>query len=323
MKIAITGGTGFVGRHFARALIEERHEVVLIARRHRHDLGLGKGSGVTIVTASVDDVEALERAFAGCAIVAHCAGINREIGDQTYERVHVQGTTAVIDAARRARVQKVILLSFLRARPGSERPYHDSKWRAEEIVRTSGLDYTILKAGVIYGQGDHLLDHLSHALHTFPYFGLVGRNEGSVAPVAVEDVVEILRAATLRGELSRSTISVVGPERMSFGEVVRRVGEASGRRPRFVRLPVALHLLLARIWEVLMRVPLVSLAQVRILAEGADLLEGTPDPPAALAPKRALTAAQIRQGLPPPGPFRFSDLRCCPAGSAAAEGGAA
>src|SRR5689334_14066137 len=145
MKLAITGGTGFVGRHVAEQLKRSRHEVVIIGRR----------SGV-----DVDDQAPLEKAFAGCDGVAHCAGINREIGEQTYEKVHVQGTRNVVEAARRAGVKKIVLMSFLRARPNCSSGYHESKYAAEEIVRQSGMDYTILKCGVIYGRGDHMLDHL-------------------------------------------------------------------------------------------------------------------------------------------------------------------
>ena len=102
MRVAITGGTGFVGRHLAERYAPE--DVVVVSRR----------TGVEI-----DDVDALTKAFAGVDTVAHCAGINREIGDQTFERVHVRGTAAVLEAARRAGVQRVVLLSFLRARPGT------------------------------------------------------------------------------------------------------------------------------------------------------------------------------------------------------------
>src|SRR6185369_16051584 len=106
--------------------------------------------------------------------VIHAAGINREIGDQTYAKVHVEGTRKVVASARAAGVRKIVLVSFLRARPACGSGYHESKFAAEEIVRASGLDFTVVRAGVMYGRGDHMLDHLSHALYTFPLFGLVG-----------------------------------------------------------------------------------------------------------------------------------------------------
>ena len=178
MKIAITGGTGFVGGHLARALAAEGHEAVIIARGSDcRDKTIRQLRNPTFRASGTDNEDQLAAAFAGCDAVAHCAGINREIGVQTYARVHCQGTQCVVNAARRAGVKKIVLVSFLRARPGCGSGYHESKFAAEEIVRASGLDYTIFKPGVIYGVGDHMLDHLSHAFHTFPVFAFVGFKE--------------------------------------------------------------------------------------------------------------------------------------------------
>ena len=145
MKVAITGGTGFVGSHLATRLSSEGHEVVRLGRR---------STGEETIKASLDSVDELANAFAGCHAVAHCAGINREVDGQTIQRVHVEATRNVVEAARRAGVEKIVLMSFLRARPDCGSAYHESKWAAEEIVRESGVDYTIIKAGVVYGRGD-------------------------------------------------------------------------------------------------------------------------------------------------------------------------
>ena len=144
MRIAITGATGFIGGHLKNRLTGEGHEVVRIGRHRIDD---------AIVHNSLDDVDQLTAAFAGCKAVAHCAGINREIGGQTYARVHVDGTRNVIEAARRAGVDKILFTSFLRARPDCGSAYHESKWTAEEVVRNSGLDFTIIKAGDFANKG--------------------------------------------------------------------------------------------------------------------------------------------------------------------------
>ena len=309
MRIAITGGSGFVGGRLARTLLAEGHDVVVVARgRDPH----GEDFRSRLVAASVDDEPALRRAFAGCDAVAHCAGINLERGRQTYRIVHVLGTQAVVNAARAACVKKVVLLSFLRARPACGSGYHESKWAAEEIVRGSGLDYVILKPGVIYGRGDHVLDHLSHGLHTIPVFGLVGFRDREIAPLAVEDAVRVLKAALTTGALSRKTVSMIGPERLALGDAVRRVASVVGARQLYVRLPVWVHSLMALALERVMKIPLVSKAQVRILAEGVVEPAGPCEElPRELAPTTRFTEEQIRRGLPPPGPFGVANLRCC------------
>lgn len=315
MRIAITGGTGFVGRHLARHLVAEGHEVILIARGvDQSGWDISTEVGVSFFADDLSSPPHLAEAFSACGAVAHLAGINREIGRQTYQRVHVEGTRNVTEAAQQAGVGKIVLLSFLRARPNCGSPYHESKWAAEEIVRNSGLDYAILKAGVVYGRGDHMLNHLSRALHTFPAFLLVGLTDQQMRPLAVEDLVTILRAALIEDRLSRQTVAVTGPEEMSLREAVKRVARVVGRQPPFLRMPVAFHHVLAWSLEHIMTIPLASLAQVRILSEG--LVEPLPAgvcsfPPLELQPKHAFTEEQIRRGLPSSKGFGREDLLWC------------
>ena len=306
MRIAITGGTGFVGSHLATRLSGEGHEVILLARHAR------SVPNTTTITCSVSDIRRLTAVFTSCEAVAHCAGINREVGEQTFQRVHVEGTRNVVEAAKQAGVKRIILMSFLRARPTCGSRYHESKWTAEEIVRNSGLDYAVIKAGVVYGRGDHMLDHLSHALHTVPFFPLVGVKEKRVRPLAVEDLVQVMRAALIDRRLKRQTIALLGAEEIYLREAVRRVAEVIGKQPVMFPLPVFCHELMARIFELAMSVPLVSRAQVRILSEGivepASLVVPVPYD---LIPTRRFTTEQIRNGLPLAGPFCVGDLRWC------------
>ena len=299
-RVAITGGNGFVGQHLAARLRAVGDDVVVLSRQTGFDL-------------AAPDLDALTMALDGCDAVVHCAGINREIGAQTYDAVHISGTRTLIEAAQTAKVGHISILSFLRARPDGPTSYHRSKWAAEELVRSSGLPYTILKAGVIHGRGDHMLDHLSHALHTFPVFGLVGMDERAVRPVAVDDVTRILAAAAHGDDrLRNTTLAVLGPNEMSLGAAVRRVAATVGRRPIYVRLPITAHLALARACEMSMRVPLISIAQVHILAEGVTVPAPFADlPPMGLRPATAFDEASIRAGLPKPGGFGRHDLRWC------------
>lgn len=291
-KIAITGGTGFVGRHVAERIGSGR--AVVVSRR----------TGV-----AVDDIDGLAGAMADCEVVVHCAGINRELGDQTFDRVHVRGTTAVVEAARRAGVRKIVMLSFLRARPSCGSAYHESKWEAEQIIRASGLDYTILKAGMIYGRGDHMIDHLSRLARTIPVAATVGMRGRAISPVPVAELVDVVIAA-VEGRLSRETVAVTGGETLLLGTAVRRVAEVEGR-PMFVfPAPLAFHRVFAQVCEWAMTVPLVAKAQVRMLAEGVAWSTGPAgELPADLRPRLPFDKTQIRAALPDEGRFGCRDLR--------------
>jgi len=297
-RIAVTGASGFVGRHLVARLEAGGHAVVPLSRGTGFDLAL-------------PDPDALARALKGCDAVVHCAGINREIGTQTYDAVHVRGTQALVAAAQAAGVRRISVLSFLRARPDGPTAYHRTKWAAEALVRESGIDSTVLKAGVIHGRGDHLLDHLSHALYTFPVFALVGLREQAVRPVAVDDVARLLEAAaTGDPRLRNRTIAVLGPGELPPGQAVRRVAAVVGRRPLYIRVPVAGQLMLAHVCETVMRIPLIAVAQVHILAEGVvEPSPPAPEPPDDLRPSTPFSPDAIRAGLPRPGPFTCRDLR--------------
>ncbi|MBU1588199.1 MAG: NAD(P)H-binding protein [Actinobacteria bacterium] len=292
MRVAITGGTGFVGRHVAERL--DPRDTVVISRR----------TGVAI-----DDIDALAAALEGCDVVVHAAGINREIGDQTFQRVHVDGTRALVAAAQRAGVGRIVMVSFLRARPDCGSGYHESKWAAEELIRASGIANTILKASMMYGRGDHMVDHVSRAVKTWPVFGTVGFSERTVRPIPIADFVDVLVAAA-EGRIPEETVAVMGAEELPLGDAVRRIARVAGRRPLFVPLPVWSIRILAQLTEWTMVVPLIAKAQARMLAEGvSEPAPWAPELPIGIRPSHPFSEESIREALPDAGRFGWRDLR--------------
>jgi hypothetical protein len=165
-------------------------------------------------------------------------------GRQTYERVQVHGTRSVVSAARRQGVKRVLLVSFLRARPSCGSPYHESKWAAEEIVRSSGLECLVVKAAMMYGRGNHRLQHpglIADRLHVLP---LVGLRHRPIRPNSIDDAVRILRAFLIEGRLSGRTVPILGPEEMLLAEAAQRVAQMNllpgqeNRLPRPIFLPL-------------------------------------------------------------------------------------
>jgi NADH dehydrogenase len=311
MRIAVTGGTGFVGSHLCRSLLESGHEVVVISRGVDSRPGAVQtraNPGVTVVNCDLADVDSLANAIKGCTAIAHCAGINREIGQQTYQRVHVDATRNLIAAAEQAVVERLVLISFLRARPGTNSGYHDSKWQAEELVRNSQLGWTVLKSGMIFGLGDGMLDNLSRALSTFPVF--VGLGSRTARPVAVDDVVRVTVRALTTNELNGMTIPIVGPDEMRFDEAARLVARVMGKRVLFVQAPLLFHRVLAYVAERAMRTPMVSASQITMLSEGISQGSNAPDDlPADLLPLTKFDEESVKAGLPKPSRYRLSDLR--------------
>jgi NADH dehydrogenase len=162
---------------------------------------------------------------------------------------------------------------------------------------------------MIYGRGDHLVDHLSRLVQTMPLFATVGFRDRPIRPVPVSELVDVVVAAA-EGRLSRQTVSVVGAETLTMGTAVRRIAAVLGRPVAVIPAPVWALQALGRITERTMHVPLVAVAQVRMLAEGVS----EPSPPAEelppdLRPRLPFDGEQILDALPDPGGFTVRDLR--------------
>ena len=300
MKIAITGGTGFIGKHLANDLAGRGHQVVVISRGvYSRGAETPASEKIAFVTADVADAAALAKAFSGCDAIAHCAGTSTEDGRQTFEHVHVEGARSAVAAAKQAGVKKFVLVSYLHVRPDVKSPYHTTKWQGEQIVKDSGLPYTIIKAGLIYGQGDHLLHNLGGLFRRLPVFATVGLREKTVRLIAVEDLVAVIRTALLEDRLAGQTVAVVGPEEFPFSTAARRIAKTMGKPFLLVMpFPVFAQRLLARVSSMMPR-PLISAAQVQMLADGVSLpLPDSRSLPDDLAPKTRFTEEQIRKGLP-------------------------
>ena len=301
MKIAITGGTGFIGKHLARDLVQRGHEVILIARGLYKRGSNSLVEGATFIAMDANDTKKLGDVFSGCDAVAHCAGTSVEDSVQTFRKLHVDGARSAVTAAEQAGVKKFVLVSYLNVRPNVKSAYHTTKWEGEEIVRKSKLNYTILKAGLVYGPGDHLLNNLGNLLRKLPVFATVGLKERTVRLIAVEDLVAVIRTCLLEeNRLARQTVAVMGPEEFPFSTAARRISKALGR-PFLIVLPfpVLFQRILAWFSERFMPKPLVTASQVQMLADGIS----TPLPdslplPEDMKPTTLFSEDVIRRGLP-------------------------
>ena len=309
--IAVTGATGFVGSHIARAFLSEEHQLVVIARgKTKNEAHLLTHPNSTFHPIDIGE-NSLAQALEGVQIVIHCAGINKEHGTQTYDRVHVDGTQNMINAALQNGVKHVVMLSYLGVRPDHPNPYHASKWEAEERLRKSGLSYTILRSGMNYGRGDHFLNHLSRAMQTFPLIPLVGNGESRIRPVAIGDFVKVVKGCLVGAGL-QGTYSVVGPDEFTLEEMIFEVGDVLGKKPKYFQLPVFLFRALSWLFEKIMKIPIVSRAQVELLAEGMSVAASPcRELPKELLPQKRFDPERIQRGLSKRRPLGLSYCLMC------------
>lgn len=272
MKVIIAGGTGFLGRHVAEALRAAGHAVVLLARGTRPAVA---GDGVEVVRGDAATGDLPTEAFRGCDAVVNLIGIKREQGGQTFEEAHVEAARHLIEAAKKVGVLRFVQISVVCSRPDPTSAYHDTKWRAEVLVRDSGLAATILKPGVIYGPGDDMVTHLVKMIRFAAVFPVVGRGDSLLQPVHVRDVAAAVVGALERERSVGKTYDVVGPERLTLRAVVETVARGTGLPLRVVGTPVVLQRIAVALMNAVFANPLSTPAQLRMLIDG---LYGDPGP---------------------------------------------
>ena len=262
MRVAVTGGSGFVGIHTVRALKNAGHDVVVIARGKVRQ---PRGDRVSFVRADLTDSPALAATFAGCDAVVHLVAVIRERGRQTFDRVNREGTVIVADAAKQAGVGHLFYQGALGADPDPRFPYLLSKWEAEQAVRASGIPYTAFRPGLIFGPGDGFFTLLARLMRIEPVIPIAGDGRTLFQPISIADVTRCILLALERGPSNR-VHELGGPDQMSYEDIILTIKETLGLHRKVVHVPVPMMLPLAFMMEKVLRNPPVTRDQLRMLA---------------------------------------------------------
>ena len=243
MDVLVVGGTGFVGTHLCRELVERGHEVTAMSRTPE-----SAPAGVETVTGDVTAYDSVEGAFEGrdaaVNLVALSPLFKPDGGDEMHDRVHRQGTEHCVRAAEDHGVERFVQLSALGADPDGATAYIRAKGQAEEIVRGSGLDWTIFRPSVVFGEGGEFVSFTKRLKGLFapgvPVYPLPGGGKTRFQPVWVGDLVPMIADALEDDEHVGQTYEIGGPDTLTLREVVELVYEAEGESVSVVGLPMAL-----------------------------------------------------------------------------------
>jgi NADH dehydrogenase len=234
-SIFLTGGTGFVGSHVARALAPNPIRVLVRSPKSR------TGEGIEPVVGDVTDPSSLTGAIDDCDVVVHLVGIIEEAKGVTFDGVIRQGTEHIVTEAKRAGVRHFVHMSALGARDDPRLPYMQAKYRSEEIVKASGLPYTIFRPSVIFGPGDGFINALAGVVRKFPIVPVVGDGRTPFQPVAVSDVATAFAAAVNNPDLARNqTIELGGVDELTYEEMIDLIAQELEKKKPKVHVPVSL-----------------------------------------------------------------------------------
>ena len=231
MKLAVTGGTGFVGSHFIEAALAAGHEVRALTRRSQQPR-----PKLQWVGGSLEDSDRLTQLTEQADAVVHIAGVINARDSAGFEAGNVTGTQNMLRAAASRRFVHV---SSLAAREPDLSLYGASKARAEELVKASGANWVMVRPPAVYGPGDketlELFRMAKLRLMLLP-------PEGRVSMIHVADLARLLLVLATKDEPGGVTYEPDDgrPRGWSHKELARALGEAVGRRNLALSMPAAM-----------------------------------------------------------------------------------
>lgn len=259
-NILVLGGTGFVGRHVCEKLHRQGWRITVPTRRAINAARVQHLPRVTVLEADVHDPGQLLSLLDGHDAVVNLVAILHGQEDD-FERVHVELPLSLAEACAADGIRRVVHVSALGVSLDAPSHYQRSKARGEEVLRGAGLDLTILRPSVVFGEGDRFLNLFARLQETLPVLPLASA-QARFQPVWVEDVasavVACLRDQGLPMSSVGQTFECVGPDVLTLAELVRIAGRHGSRERAVLPLPDALARLQARVMEWLPGDPMMS-----------------------------------------------------------------
>jgi uncharacterized protein YbjT (DUF2867 family) len=251
--VLVTGASGFVGSHVVPELISGGHRVLALVRSEasgakvRGRLPAAAREHIEVRIGDVNEPGGLGSTMAGAEAVVHLVALARDLdGGRSLDRVNVEGTSNVIAAAGSAGIQRLVHLGALGVVDDPSLHYASSKARAELLVRSSPLDWTVLKPSLMWGERDGFFNIVADLIRISPSLVPVpGNGKSRFQPIAVSDLATAVRLTIERPATIRHSLELGGPRYWTYTEITREVLRGMGRRRIVIPMPVALISLVA------------------------------------------------------------------------------
>jgi uncharacterized protein YbjT (DUF2867 family) len=275
MNIFLAGASGFVGSRVLEDLLAVGHEVVALAHSDRSLKEIARAHpNATVVQGDVSRPEDMLRAIpSGTEAVVYLPGLLREIPRKsiTFRAVHVEGVRNVLAAAKQAGVARWIQMSALGARADTTLKYYRTKWEGEELVRASGLAWTILHPSLIFDdrprREHNFVQEIAKAIRISPFVPILGDGTFLFQPVSVDDVSQTIVQSLAMPETIGKTYDIGGPEKIHYRELVSTIARAMGTKKPKIKIPFWLITSIARLFRSFSWFP-ITLDELEMLRNG-------------------------------------------------------
>ena len=214
-NVAVTGANGFVGKNVRKFLYKNKVRVLGISRKN-----FAKYSTETKAQSKNLLEQQLQKKLKNYDALVHLIGIGVESSGSTFEEINVNLTKNTIKLCKKSGIKKIIYISGLGVSKNNTSNYFTSKYKAEQEIINSGLDYTIFRASYIIGKTDHLTKSLSKQMKKGVII-IPGSGKYQLQPIFVEDVAKIILKSILEKKFSKKILDLVGPRKISFEDFVK------------------------------------------------------------------------------------------------------
>jgi len=238
----ITGGTGFIGNVLIRHLSDLGYPIKLLLRPAQESPKLPKGLPMEVAVASLNDQKSLRAVMKDVDVIYHLVSAESFGREAQLSEVDIKGTQALVAAASQANISRIFYLSHLGADRASAYPLLKAKAIAENEIKSSGIQYTIIRSGIVFGEQDHFTNGLAFLLKISPYFVMLPDNGSALLqPIWVEDLARVLTWSLDMAQTINETIEVGGPEYLTFKDVCQTILDQLGIKRQFINVkPVIL-----------------------------------------------------------------------------------
>ncbi len=256
--IAVVGATGFIGRSILEQLQEKDEPVRGLYRKDSKIEALKQYKNLELVEGDVLDRASLKRLMQGAdkLIIASAVTANKKNKDNLYERVHVDGTKNIIEAAQEAGIKRIVLLSGLGTKPDKPGTYMQTRWEMEEIVRGGGIDWTVVQPSILFGQGAEFFEAQAKIIKLAPFAPVIGNGKTRFQPIYVKDVARCIIETFDRADKLNRTFAIGGPEYYTYTELINLMVRTLGKKRLKLYLPLWAARIQASLFNLLPSPPL-------------------------------------------------------------------
>ncbi len=231
---AVTGAFGYSGRYIARRLLNKGYKIITLTNSlHRIN---PFGEKIQAYPFNFDNPDKLIDILRRVTVLYNTYWVRFNHKKFSHADA-VKNTITLFDAAKKAGVKRIVHISITNPSNEFNLEYFSGKAKLEEILKDSGLSYTILRPTVLFGKEDILINNIAWALRRFPVFAVFSNGQYRLQPIYVDDLAEL---AVEQGENKEDiVINALGPETFTYKGLIKTIGDIIGKKRPIISVPPA------------------------------------------------------------------------------------